>query len=89
LGSCADPRRPGRRLLVFSGHAEAEAEEEHIARNQVTSVIRSGRAVSKDIDDNRSRQVGINFEGIISRRRRIRVKVSWDRRHYTATVHTI
>jgi hypothetical protein len=76
-------------LLVFGGHSRAAADEEGIAENQVMQTIRSGRATSKDVDPDGPRKVGINFERTIARKRRIRVKVSWDRRHYTVTVHTI
>ncbi|MEA2690377.1 MAG: hypothetical protein QOD51_2984 [Candidatus Eremiobacteraeota bacterium] len=76
-------------LLEFPGHAHAAASDEAITENDVMTAIRSGRAASKDIDLAGYRKVGINFERTIARRRRIRVKVSWDRRHYTVTVHTI
>jgi len=76
-------------LLEFPNHAAAAASDEGVTREQVMSAIRCGKAASKDIDPNGPRQVGINFERMISHRRRIRVKVSWERRHYTVTVHTI
>lgn len=76
-------------LLEYPGHAQAAATDDGLTEEDVMSAIRSGRAASKDIDPNGQRQVGINFERTVSRRRRIRVKVSWDRRHYTVTVHTI
>jgi len=51
--------------------------------------VRLGRAASKDVDLDGAREVGINFERRMSHGRWIRVKVSWERRHYTVTVHTI
>jgi hypothetical protein len=75
-------------LLEYPNHASAAASEEGITRDEVMSSIRHGKAVSKDIDRDGPRQVGINFERMVSHGRRIRVKVSWERRHYTVTVHT-
>lgn len=76
-------------LLEYPNHASAAASDEGITRKDVMSAIRLGKAVSKDVHRDGPRQVGINFERMISRGRRIRVKVSWERRHYTVTVHTI
>lgn len=76
-------------LLEISGHTRRAANDEFIAIGAVINVVRFGQPASKDVDPHGSREVGINFEGNIRSGRRIRVKVSWDRRHYTATVHTI
>ncbi len=77
------------RLLEIRHHADDAAGDESIAIEAIVDVVRYGKPASKDVDAYGSRQVGINFEGKISAKRRIRVKVSWDRRHYTVTVHTI
>jgi hypothetical protein len=76
-------------LLEIRHHAHDAAEDESITIAAVVNVVRYGKPASKDVDAHGSRQVGINFEGKISAGHRIRVKVSWDRRHYTVTVHTI
>jgi hypothetical protein len=76
-------------LLEVSGHTRHAADDEFIAIAAVINVVRFGKPASKDVDPHGLREVGINFEGNIRSGRRIRVKVSWDRRHYTATVHTI
>jgi hypothetical protein len=76
-------------LLEYPHHAGAAAAEEGITREEVMSAVRLGQAASKDVDPDGPREVGINFERRLSRGRHVRVKVSWDRRHYTVTVHTI
>ena len=76
-------------LLEIRRHAHDAAEDEAITIGEVVNVVRHGNPASKDVDARGSRQVGINFEGKASAGRRILVKVSWDRRHYTVTVHTI
>ncbi len=76
-------------LLEIRRHAFQAADEERISEREVVAVVRLGKPISKDVDLYGPRKVGINFERTLSDRRRIRVKVSWDRRHYTVTVHTI
>jgi hypothetical protein len=76
-------------LLEYPHHAQEAADDDGLTEGEVMSAIRTGKAVSKDLNSDGGRQVGINFERTISGRRRIRVKVSWDRFHYTVTVHTI
>jgi len=76
-------------LVIITDHAKREAADEYIEESDLIRVIRTGRPASKDVDVAGSRQVGVNFEGTIERRRRIRVKIGWDRSHYTATVHSI
>ena len=41
------------------------------------------------IEEAGERSIGINFEGTIPDRRRIRAKVSWDRGYVIVTVHTV
>lgn len=76
-------------LLEYPNHASAAAAEDGISREDVMRAVRLGRAASKDVDLDGAREVGINFERRMSHGRWIRVKVSWERRHYTVTVHTI
>lgn len=77
------------RLVDITQHASLAAADEHIEEKEIIKTVRFGRAASKDVDLYGSRQVGINFERTVRDGRRIRVKVSWERRHYTVTVHTI
>ena len=76
-------------LLEFTEHAAAEADDELVPHAAVWKVIERTKRTSKDLEPTAQRQVGINFERNIQPGRRIRVKVSWDRRHYTATVHDL
>lgn len=76
-------------LLELRRHAYQAADDERVNESQVIAAVRFGQPKSKDIDPHGPRQVGINFERRIRDGQRIRVKVSWDRRHYTVTVHTI
>ena len=76
-------------LLDIRRHASYAADDDQISEREVVAAVRYGRTTSKDIDPFGHRQIGINFERALRDRRRIRVKVSWDRRHYTVTVHTI
>ena len=76
------------RLIDIRRHASWAADEERITDREVLAAVRLGKPVSKDIDPYGPRKVGINFERTLRDNRRIRVKVSWDRRHYTVTVHT-
>ncbi len=75
-------------LVDVRRHADEAADDESITLAEVMRVIRFSKPASKDVNALGSRQVGINFVGMISQQRRIRVKVSRDRRHYTV-VHTI
>jgi hypothetical protein len=77
------------RLIDVRGHAFRAADRHAIQERDVLGAVRLGNPASKDIDLYGPRQVGINFERTLRDGRRIRVKVSWDRRHYTVTVHTI
>lgn len=70
-------------------HELYAAEDEHIPDTAIDHVIAFGKAASKDVDPDGTRQIGINFEGPADAWRRIRVKVSWEDGYYVVTVHTI
>jgi hypothetical protein len=76
-------------LLDLTEHAIVEADDEMIPHASVRRVAGRGQAVSKDVDERSLRQIGINMEGDIPDRRRIRTKVSWEDGYYAVTVHTI
>ena len=76
-------------LLEIRRHASRAAADEDIPERDVVAAVRFGRPKRKDVDPVGLRQIGINFERTLRDGRRLRVKVSWDRRHYTVTVHTI
>jgi len=76
-------------LLRFTPHAVFETDEEMIPPPVVWRVVEHARIRTKDIDPAGERSIGINFEGTIRDRRRIRAKVSWDRGYLIVTVHTI
>jgi hypothetical protein len=65
------------------------ADDEMIPHLAVWQVIEHARIRTKDIDPAGTRSIGVNFEGSIRDRRRIRAKISWDRSYLIATVHTI
>ncbi len=66
-----------------------EADEEMIPHPAVRRVVERAKITTKDFDSTGERSVGVNFEGTIPDRRRIRAKVSWDDGYFVATVHTI
>jgi hypothetical protein len=77
-------------LLELTEHAAIEADDESIPYGAVKSVVSRGKAASKDTDDaGGDRQIGINFEGSIPDRRRVRTKVAWQDGYLVVTVHTI
>ena len=77
------------KLLEFTTHALIAAEDEMISYPAVRRVIEHARITTKDTDKAGDRAIGINFEGTIPDRRRIRVKVSWDCGYFIPTVHTL
>jgi hypothetical protein len=79
----------GEDLILMTWHAISAADDERIPQEDAWRVVRLGRAVSKDLDSDGPRQIGINFQGTISDGRTINVKVSWDDGYYVATVHTL
>jgi hypothetical protein len=76
-------------LLDFTQHASIAADDERIPLAAVRRVIETARVRTKDIDQANERSIGINFEGMLPDRRRIRAKVSWDDGYLVVTVHTI
>ena len=76
-------------LLDFTEHASIAADDEMIPLGAVTRVIETARIRTKDVDPASERSIGINFEGTLPDRRRIRAKVSWDDGYLVVTVHTI
>ena len=76
-------------LLDLTEHAIVEADDEMIPRSSVKRVAGRGKAMSKDVDERLERRIGINMEGDILDRRRIRTKVSWDDGYFAVTVYTI
>ena len=64
-------------LLDFTRHAVLEADDEMIPLPAIERVIEHARVRTKDIDPAGDRAIGINFEGTVPDRRRIRAKVSW------------
>ena len=76
-------------LLEFTEHAASEVDEEMIPPPAVLGVIERARVKTKDIDASGERAIGVNFEGTLPDRRRIRSKVSWDDGYLVVTVHTI
>jgi hypothetical protein len=77
------------KLVIVSPHARRAARDESIPDVAIWRVVRDGRPRSKDTTATGARQIGINFEGKIRGRRRIRVKVSWLVRYVIVTVHTL
>jgi hypothetical protein len=77
------------RLIRLTEHAEDAAVDDGIAEADIWGAVRRGPAGPKDRDESMGRQIGINFEADVRGRRRIRVKVSWDRTHFIPTVHTV
>jgi len=76
-------------LLDFTEHASIAADDEMIPLSAVTRVVETTRIKTKDVDPASERSIGINFEGMLPDRRRIRAKVSWDDGYLVVTVHTI
>ncbi len=76
-------------LLKFTQHAVNEADDEMIPLRSIRHVVEHARIRTKDIDPAGKRSIGINFEGSLPDRRRIRAKVSWERGYFIVTVHTI
>jgi hypothetical protein len=76
-------------LLISTVHELYAADDELISETAVDRVIAAGKAASKEVDPDGSRQIGINFEGQVEARRTIRVKVSWEDGYYVVTVHLI
>ena len=76
-------------LLDFTEHASIAADDEMIPLAAVRRVIETARVRMKDVDPAGERSIGINFEGTLADRRRIRAKVSWDDGYLVVTVHTI
>ena len=76
-------------LLKLTVHAAAEADDEMIPYSAVKNLATHGNAVSKDVNDEGERQIGINFEGAVPSRRRARAKIGWEERYLIITVHTI
>jgi hypothetical protein len=77
------------KLLRFTVHAAFEADDEMIPQSAILGVVERAKRSSKDLGDDGSRQVGINFEGAIPDKRRIRTKVAWQDGYLIVTVHTI
>ncbi|MDQ6943994.1 MAG: hypothetical protein M3169_15965 [Candidatus Eremiobacteraeota bacterium] len=75
-------------LLMFTLHAVNEADDELIPLTTIRHVVEHARITTKDIDSAGKRSIGINFEGTLPDRRRIRAKVSWERGYFIVTVHT-
>ena len=76
-------------LIAMTEHAAVEADDELIPHPALWGVIERGRIRTKDRDPTGSRSIGINFEGMIPDRRRIRTKVSWDDGYLVVPVHTV
>jgi hypothetical protein len=76
-------------LLELTEHAAMAADDESIPYAAVNAVVIGGRAASKDTGEAGDRQIGINFEGSIPDRRRIRTKVAWQDGYLVVTVHTV
>ena len=76
-------------LIELTTHAEDAAEDDGIAEADIWGAVRRGSAGPKDCDVRMGRQIGVNFEADVRGRRRIRVKVSWDREYFIPTVHTV
>jgi hypothetical protein len=77
------------RLIELTDHAEDAADDEGIDEADIWGAVRRGSAGSKDRDERRGRQIGVNFEADVRGPRRIRVKVSWNRQYFIPTVHTV
>ncbi len=76
-------------LLKFTQHAVIEADDEMIPLPAIRHVVERARIRTKDIDPAGKRSIGINFEGTLPDRRRLRANVSWERGYFIVTVHTI
>ncbi|HEY6236088.1 MAG TPA: hypothetical protein VIW69_13385 [Candidatus Elarobacter sp.] len=76
-------------LLDFTEHASIAADDEMIPLAAVRRVIEIAHGRTKDVDPDAERSIGINFEGTLPDRRRIRAKVSGDGGYLVVTVHTI
>lgn len=76
-------------LLVLSEHAVAEADDEMIPYESAKKVAGTGQATSKDVTEGTGRWRGLNIEGDIPDRRRIRTKVSWLNGYFVVTLHTV
>jgi len=76
-------------LVEFPHHAARAAEDDAVPIKEILRVLRDGRARSKDVENMRKRQMGINFEGKIRGGRCIRAKVSWFRGYFIVTVHRL
>jgi hypothetical protein len=76
-------------LVRFDEHAAQAAIDDFIPVSSIFRVIQVATRVSKDIDLESGRQLGINFEGKDSTGKWIRVKVSWFGGYVVATVHRL
>ena len=79
------------RRIRFEVHSLDKLLERNILPQDVSNVLANGQAVSKDIGGSGifDRRPGINFEGLASNNRQIRVKVSWFQGYVIVTVHAI
>jgi len=76
--------------IKFDAHARQAARDDGFTVADLTEVIISGRAISKDLPGNAlNRQPGINFEHNMGTDERVRVKVMWHESYIYVTMHTL
>jgi hypothetical protein len=79
------------RRIRFEVHSLDRLLERNISPQDVSNVLAYGQVVSKDMGGSGvfDRRPGINFEGLASGNRQVRVKVSWFQGYVIVTVHVI